>query len=147
MLKVGLESGAKTALDAEQKGIDLALASRVLQNLKQAGIATYVYLLFGTPSESLTEARATLDFTVRHHEAINFLNLTIFNLSICSQQAQQLETNPLYVGDLSLYTGFRHPKGWDRGVVRQFPAKEFKRHPVLLTCKFFNFYYANYGNL
>jgi hypothetical protein len=131
MLKVGLESGAQTVLDAEQKGIDLALASRALQNLKQAGIATYVYLLFGTPSESLTDARATLDFTVQHHEAISFLNLAIFNLPICSQRALQLETSPLYEGDLSLYTGFRHPKGWDRGAVRQFLAKEFKRHPVV----------------
>ena len=131
MLKVGLESGAQTVLDAEQKGIDLALASRALQNLKQAGIATYVYLLFGTPSESLTEARATLEFTVQHHDAINFLNLAIFNLPICSQRALHLETSPLYEGDLSLYTGFRHPKGWDRGAVRQFLAKEFKRHPVV----------------
>lgn len=131
LLKVGLESGAQSVLDAEQKGIDLALASRALQNLKQAGIATYVYLLFGTPSESLTEARATLDFTIRHYDAINYLNLAIFNLPICSQQALQLETRPLYEGDLSLYTGFRHPKGWDRGNVRQFLDKEFKRHPVV----------------
>ncbi len=131
MLKVGLESGAQTVLDAEQKGIDLALAARALQNLKQAGIATYVYLLFGTPSESLTEARATLNFTVQHHEAITFLNLAIFNLPICSQRALQLETNPLNEGDLSLYTGFRHPKGWDRRTVRQFLDKEFKRHPAV----------------
>ena len=131
MLKLGLESGAQSVLDAEQKGIDLALASRALQNLKQAGIATYVYLLFGTPSESLTEARATLDFTVRHHEAIGFLNLAIFNLPVCSQRALQLETSPLYEGDLSLYTGFRHPKGWDRGAVRQFLDKEFKRHAAV----------------
>jgi len=131
MLKLGLESGAQSVLDAEQKGIDLALASRALQNLKQAGIAAYVYLLFGTPSETLTEARATLDFTVRHHEAISFLNLAIFNLPVCSQRALQLETSPLYEGDLSLYTGFRHPKGWDRGAVRRFLDKEFKRHPAV----------------
>jgi len=131
MLKLGLESGAQTVLDAEQKGIDLALASRALQNLKKAGIATYVYLLFGTPSETLTEARATLDFTVKHREAIDFLNLAIFNLPICSQQARQLETQMLYEGDLSLYTGFRHPKGWDRAAVRQFLDKEFKRHPAV----------------
>ncbi|MEJ2165647.1 MAG: radical SAM protein [Desulfobacterales bacterium] len=131
MLKVGLESGAQSVLDAEQKGIDLDLASRALRNLTQAGIATYVYLLFGTPSESLTEARATLDFTVRHHDAISFLNLAIFNLPICSQQALQLETSPLYEGDLSLYVGFRHPKGWHRGAVRRFLDREFKRHPAV----------------
>jgi radical SAM superfamily enzyme YgiQ (UPF0313 family) len=131
MLKVGLESGDQAVLDAEQKGIDLELASRALQNLKKAGIAAYVYLLFGTPSETLTEARATLDFTVRHSDAIDFLNLAIFNLPICAPQAGQLETKMLYEGDLSLYTGFRHPKGWDRGFVRQFLTKEFKRHPAV----------------
>ncbi len=131
MLKVGLESGDQAVLDAEHKGLDLALASRALRNLKKAGIAAYVYLLFGTPSESLTEARATLDFTVRHSGAIDFLNLAIFNLPICGQQARRLETKMLYEGDLSLYTGFRHPKGWDRGSVRQFLDKEFKRHPAV----------------
>jgi radical SAM superfamily enzyme YgiQ (UPF0313 family) len=131
MLKVGLESGAQTVLDAEQKGIDLELASRALRNLKKAGIAAYVYLLFGTPSETISEARATLDYTVKHSDAIDFLNLAIFNLPICAARAQQLETKILYEGDLSLYTGFRHPKGWDRGAVRQFLDKEFKRHPAV----------------
>ncbi len=131
MLKVGLESGDQTVLDAEQKGIDLELASRTLRNLEKAGIAAYVYLLFGTPSETITEARATLDFTVKHSDAIDFLNLAIFNLPICASRAQQLETQKLYEGDLSLYTGFRHPKGWDRGSVRQFLDKEFKRHPAV----------------
>jgi radical SAM superfamily enzyme YgiQ (UPF0313 family) len=131
MLKVGLESGAQSVLDAEQKGIDLALATRALRNLKTAGIAAYVYLLFGTPSETITEARATLDYTVKHSDTIDFLNLAIFNLPICGQQARQLETHMLYEGDLSLYSGFRHPRGWDRGSVRQFLDKEFKRHPAV----------------
>ena len=131
MLKVGLESGDQSVLDAEQKGINLGLASRTLRNLKKAGIAAYVYLLFGTPSETLNEARTTLDFTVKHSDAIDFLNLAIFNLPIGAPQAQQFETKILYEGDLSLYTGFRHPKGWDRGSVRKFLDKEFKRHPAV----------------
>lgn len=131
MLKVGLESGDQSVLDAEQKGVDLELASRSLRNLKKAGIAAYVYLLFGTPSETISEARTTLDFTVKHGDAIDFLNLAIFNLPICAPRAQQLDTKMLYEGDLSLYTGFRHPKGWDRGSVRNFLDKEFKRHPVV----------------
>ena len=131
MLKLGLESGDQGVLDAEQKGINLELASRTLQNLKEAGIASYVYLLFGTPSETIDQARATLDFTAVHGGAIDFLNLAIFNLPICGSQAEKLETHELYEGDLSLYTGFRHPGGWDRGLVRQFLDKEFKRHPAI----------------
>jgi len=131
MLKLGLESGDQSVLDGEQKGIDLKLASQTLQNLKKAGIAAYVYLLFGTPSETITQARATLDFSVKHGDEIDFLNLAIFNLPRCAPQARQFETNMLYEGDLSLYTGFRHPKGWDRKSVRIFLDKEFKRHPVI----------------
>jgi Radical SAM superfamily len=131
MLKLGLESGDQSMLDREQKGIDLNLASRALRNLKEAGISTYVYLLFGTLSETLTEARRTLEFTAGHSDAIDFLNLAIFNLPINSPQARQLETKMISEGDLSLYTEFCHPKGWHRGRVRQFLDKEFKRHPAV----------------
>ena len=34
-------------------------------------------------------------------------------------------------GDLSLYTGFTHPRGWDRNVVRRFLDNEFKKHRVV----------------
>ncbi|MDO8786031.1 MAG: radical SAM protein, partial [Syntrophales bacterium] len=66
MLKLGIESGDQGVLDKMQKGIDIGTASLALKTLKKAGIATYVYLLFGTPSETFTEAGKTLEFTVRH---------------------------------------------------------------------------------
>ena len=131
MLKVGLESGDQGVLDREQKGVDLEIASSALKTLKAAGIATYAYLLFGTPSETLSAARKTLQYTVAHCEQIDFLNLAIFNLPVYGPDTNGLETELLYEGDLSLYTGFSHPKGWHRGLVRQFLDKEFKRHPAI----------------
>ncbi len=131
MLKLGLESGDQGVLDRLQKGIDLGAASQILSNLKRAGIATYVYLLFGTPAETITEARRTLEFVVRHADAISYLNLAIFNMPLCSEEAETFETEQFYEGDLSLYTGFRHPQGWDRKMVRQFLDTEFKRHPAV----------------
>jgi len=131
MLKLGLESGDQGVLDKMQKGIDLEAASCVLQNLRKAGIAAYVYLLFGAPPETATEARRTLAFVVRHKDAIRFLNLAIFNMPVCGQEAGELETEPFYEGDLSLYTGFKHPQGWDRKAVRRFLDNEFKRHPAI----------------
>ena len=133
MLKLGLESGDQTVLDSLQKGINLREASSVLRNLKEAGIATYVYLLFGTPPEGLIEARKTLEFVVKHHDCIGFLNLAIFNMPIYGPEAQQMETKTFYEGDLSLYTSFNHPKGWSRQLIRQFLDKEFKRHPVIAS--------------
>ena len=133
MLQLGLESGDQAVLDDLQKGINLEEASSALRNLKKAGIATYVYLLFGTPPEGLTEARRTLEFIVRHHDSINFLNLAIFNMPIYGPEAHQMETKIFYEGDLSLYTSFDHPKAWSRQRIRQYLDKEFRRHPAIAS--------------
>ncbi len=132
MLQLGLESGDQAVLDILQKGIQLEEASSTLRNLKDAGIATYVYLLFGTPAEGEIEARRTLDFVVKHHDSISFLNLAIFNMPIDGSEARQMETTKtFYEGDLSLYASFEHPKGWSRRRIRQFLDKELRRHPAI----------------
>lgn len=131
LLKLGLESGNQEVLETMHKGIRLDLVARVLTALQRAGIATYVYLLFGTPSESLIEARQTLDFTLRHHQAITFLNLAIFNMPITGEDARRLQAGEFYEGDLSLYRDFVHPRGWDRRSIRTFLDREFKRHPLI----------------
>jgi radical SAM superfamily enzyme YgiQ (UPF0313 family) len=133
MLKLGLESGDQAVLDGLCKGIDLEIASRALKALKRAGIATYVYLLFGTPAETAEAAHRTLDFTVRHAESIDFLNIAIFNMPAYGADAEKFETQDFYEGDLSLYKSFTHPAGWDRSAVRRFLDREFKRHPAIAS--------------
>ena len=132
MLKLGIESGDQSVLDAMDKGIDLQMVAGALSALEQAGIATYVYLLFGTPSEGLEQARKTLDFVVTHQRAITFLNLAVFNMPVCSPEAHALHTSDFYEGDLSLYSDFIHPQGWGRKAIRTFLDKEFKRHPAII---------------
>lgn len=131
MLKLGLESGDQSVLDKMQKGIDLETASLVLKTLKKAGISTYVYLLFGTPPETLAEAGNTLEFTIRHKDEIGFLNIAIFNMPVCGTEISGYKTSSFYEGDLSLYTDFIHPNGWDRKQVRHFLDNEFKKHPAV----------------
>lgn len=131
MLKLGLESGSQDVLDQMHKGIDLQLVEKVLLSLHQAGISTYVYLLFGTPAETHIEAKETLKFVAQHHEQITFLNLAIFNLPNCSAQAKELEIREFYEGDLSIYTDFIHPHAWGRKEIRRFLDSEFKREPVI----------------
>jgi hypothetical protein len=131
MLKLGLESGDPEVLDALNKGIDLKTASASLNNLKAAGIATYVYLLFGTPAETPAAARRTLAFTADHAEDVDFLNLAIFNLPAWGPDGERLDTGGFYAGDLSLYRPFAHPQGWNRGEVRRFLEREFRRHPAV----------------
>jgi radical SAM superfamily enzyme YgiQ (UPF0313 family) len=133
MLKLGLESGDQGILDTMNKGIDLELASRVLLNLQDANIATYIYLLFGTPAETLQEAERTLSFVEDHAETISFLNLAIFNLPVCSMETSTLDVSDFYEGDLSIYRNFTHPQGWNRGKVRHFLDTIFKRSPKITT--------------
>ncbi|HET6460852.1 MAG TPA: B12-binding domain-containing radical SAM protein [Syntrophales bacterium] len=133
MLQLGLESGDQDVLDSMGKGFDLATASLTLATLKRAGIAAYIYLIFGTPSETADSARKTLDFVVSHGSEIDFLNLAIFNLPVASPEEKGLEVCDFYEGDLSLYRNFFHPKGWNRALVRQFLDREFKRHPAVST--------------
>lgn len=133
MLKLGLESGDQGVLDRMCKGVNLDTASRVLNNLHGAGIAVYCYLLFGTPGETVVEARRTLEFAVRHHQAINFLNLALFNMPLYGDEATEYGNQTFYEGDLSLYSAFRHPGDWGRKQVRRFLEGEFKRHPAMAT--------------
>ncbi len=127
MLQLGLESGDEGVIEREGKGTGVALASRVLRNLAGAGIAVYAYLLFGTPSETERQAQKTLEFVVEHHDAIDFMNVAIFNMPIHSPDGQEFHKHAHYDGDLSLYTGFTHPGGWNRKQVREFVEKRFKR--------------------
>ena len=131
MLKLGLESGDQAVLESLCKGIDLEVASPVLKALKGAGIATYVYLLFGTPAEDLKAAERTLEFTVKHSESIHFLNIAIFNMPAHGSDSDKFDTKDFYEADLYLYREFVHPLGWDRSAVRQFLDKRFKRHPAV----------------
>jgi radical SAM superfamily enzyme YgiQ (UPF0313 family) len=131
MLKLGLESGDQGVLDRMHKGINLETTSLALKTLKKAGIATYVYLLFGTPHETIHEARNTLDFIVKHRNETGFLNLAIFNMPVCGRDTSEFETSSFYEGDLSLYTDFVHPEGWSRRGVRLFLDKEFKRNKAV----------------
>ena len=131
MLKVGIESGDQSVLDQLSKGIDLPTASAALKAIKSAGIATYCYFLFGTPPETEESALMTLDFIIRHHDCLDFLNLAIFNLPVLSKDTQSLKTRDFYEGDLSLYRDFEHPLGWRRADVRKFLEKIFKKHPAV----------------
>jgi hypothetical protein len=131
MLQLGLESGNENVLRGMQKGIVPEHASQALRNLKMAGIGTFVYILFGTPFETLAEARDTREFLRTHAREIDYLNLAIFSLPIGVPEAGRLVTRPFSDGDLHLYYEFSHPAGWNRNEVRRFLEQEIKMDPLL----------------
>jgi hypothetical protein len=131
MLSLGLESGDEAVLKAMKKGINLKDVPLILENLKEAGIGTYVYVLFGTPEEDREAALRTRDFVAKNAHLIDFINAAIFNLPVNSKEAQYLTTDQFYEGDLSLYTGFKHPTGWGRKEIRQFLKRDFSSIPEI----------------
>lgn len=131
MLKLGLESGDQGVLDAMDKGLQLNTAAQVLSALNRAGIATYVYVLFGTPFEDEAAARRTLAFVRTHGYAIDYLNVAVFNLPANSPEAASLETRPFSAADLGFYRDFVHPLGWHRKAVRRFVDGVFRKNPAV----------------
>jgi hypothetical protein len=125
MLQLGLESGDQDVLDSLCKGTDLRGITRSLANLKEAGILVFLYVLFGTPAEDRDSALRTRDFVAAHADCVDFINIAVFNMPANSEEATGLSPMPFYEGDLSLYVGFEHPKGWNRSEVRAFLAKDF----------------------
>lgn len=131
MLQLGLESGDQEVLDSLSKGTSLAGIDRCLENLKEAGIGTFLYVLFGTPSECRASAMRTRDFLARRASFVDFLNVAVFSMPLTGPEARTLETRPFYEGDLSLYCDFVHPRGWGRSEVRKFLARDFEADPAI----------------
>ncbi|MBN1412582.1 MAG: B12-binding domain-containing radical SAM protein [Spirochaetales bacterium] len=147
MLQLGLESGDPFVLEKMHKGNNLEHVSSALKNLKQAGIKTYVYLLFGTPWENGERARRTKEYVSANASNIDFLHVSVFSLPAQSEEAGELETFPFYEGDLPLYLDFRHPLGWGRKKVRRFIDNEFGKEPAIAailkkTVPFFDAHHA-----
>lgn len=131
MLGLGLESGDQEVLNILKKGIRLEIVSKVLKNLREAGILTFVYIMFGTPVENKISALKTRDFIGEHSEFISFLNVSIFNMPISSDESGLVDSMNFYEGDLAIYRNFHHPQGWSRAMIRQFIEKDFRKIPSL----------------
>ncbi len=140
MLQLGLESGSQVVLDRLGKGVRLETAERILDNLHRAGIASYVYIMLGTPGETQADAEMTLNFLERHAEKIGFLNISIMNLP---RGSELLENPEIYGIDssklrdvdspLGLYHEFESATGWDRAAARKFLNQRLLGSPTIRT--------------
>ena len=138
MLQLGLESGSQQVLDRLKKGIQLSSVEKILQNLAAAGIATYVYIMLGTPGETEEDAELTREFLLQHADQIGFLNLSIMNLPRSSglldePQAYGISASKLrdVNGPLGLYHDFQSAGDWDRAAARRFLDKRLLGSAVI----------------
>jgi hypothetical protein len=130
MLQLGLESASPRVLQRLNKGIDPGRAAGILRRLADAGIAVYLYIMFGVPGETRRDAEQTLEFVARHAGEISFLHTSLLNLPLASPPEPDLRLSP-YPGDhdLNFYCGFASDGGWERKQARLFLERELARHP------------------
>ena len=138
MLQLGLESGSEQVLARLNKGVELAQVPTILTNLRRAGIATYVYLMLGTPGETEQDAGQTLAFVEQHAALIDYLNLSVMNLP---RDSELLDANVDFgiaasalLGEdqpLGLYRSFAPRHGWDRAAARRFLSDRLQRSPAV----------------
>ena len=135
MLQLGAEGGSRSLLDRYDKGLDPIEMVRVLRATAEAGIRTYLYLLFGLPGETEEDRLATLELVAANADAVDFLNLSLFNLPRLSELTEraaefgiELSDFPLD-GRLQLYRPFTVGGEPPRVAARRFLASRFKRDP------------------
>ena len=131
MLCLGLESGDQKVLNALKKGIRLDQVRIILRNLKEAGIGTFVYVMFGTAVETRDAAIRTRDFVLEQKQYIDFINAAVFSMPIMSRELEDLESRNFYEGEMSLYKDFTHPLGFGRRQVRDFMTRDFQGIPEI----------------
>jgi hypothetical protein len=138
MLQLGLESGSQQVLDRLGKGVRIEAAAKILKNLAAAGIASFVYIMLGTPGETEADAEMTLTFLERHASEIGFLNISIMNLPRASGLLENPEqygiaaSEPITAGNpLGLYQKFSSDSDWNRGTARRFLDRRLLGAPAI----------------
>ena len=139
LLQLGLESGSQAVLEQMAKGTNLAEAAQILENLRAAGIASYVYVMTGIPGETAADAALTRSFLLEHAEKIGFLNLALMNLPRDASLLAEADSFAINGSDLldsaaplGLYRSFSSSTNWGREEARRFLA-ELKRDPAIRT--------------
>jgi hypothetical protein len=137
MLQLGAEGGSEALLSRYDKGFAPKEAEEVIGTAAAAGIRTYLYLLFGLPHETHDDRRLTLEFLTRDAEAVDFLNLSVFNLPEQSSLTQEGADHGIELGAfpddgaIRLYRPFLVDGVDPRAEARAFLERELRSHPLV----------------
>ena len=81
----GFESGSQRLLDLMEKGTDLEESTTILGNLHEAGISVTLYTMIGFPTETVEEAKSTLQWLRNHRDIVHEVSLRIFYIDHLSK--------------------------------------------------------------
>lgn len=90
MLRYGLESASQKVLDSMQKSVRVADAETVVRDTHKAGIAVFLYVLVGFPTETEKDFRETLSFIERHAPYIKQIGVSSCEI----QKGSHLDVHP-----------------------------------------------------
>ncbi len=138
-LDFGYETGSERLAAWMKKGVCDERALDVLRNVSQAGIVTRVNVIFGFPSETPQETRATMDFVLNNSDVIDAVVSQPFRL----ERMAAISADPAHYGVQIAFekekdTAFTHyrwtvPNGCNSGdganLDRQFWREIAKRFP------------------
>jgi len=138
MLQLGVESSDRALLDSFHKGTDPGSAAEALHRIAASGTRTYCYFLLGLPGEDGGSRAGTLGFIEENAQAIDFANLSIFNLPVNCELADRADEfgieildRPAEDGTLRLYAPFTCSGRTPRFEVRRFLAEARNASPGL----------------
>lgn len=94
MLRYGMESASQLVLDSMQKSVRVADAEKVVRDTHKAGIAVFLYVLVGFPTETEAAFRETLDFLERHAPFIKQVGVSSCEI----QKGSHLDVHPEQYG-------------------------------------------------
>jgi anaerobic magnesium-protoporphyrin IX monomethyl ester cyclase len=120
MLYFGLESANDRILKCMDKGIKKENVLNICEYANDAGIWTHLFLIFGFPTETLDEAKETMDFIMQNKRIINSMSFGSFQLT----KHSKVYENPASFGvkqifqndsaDLSLWYEYEVEKGMSK---------------------------------
>ncbi|MBW2276945.1 MAG: radical SAM protein [Deltaproteobacteria bacterium] len=142
MLQLGAESGSPDLLERYDKGFSPGEAEQVIRATAAAGIRNYLYLLFGLPAESPADREATRSLVDRNREAIDFLNVSLFNLPRFCELSRRASKECIEIGDfpddrelIRLYWPFTVAGESPRALARAFLKQSFDVDPAVRAAR------------
>lgn len=81
MIYFGLESANKRILASMDKGIEKENVLKICKHCTDAGIWTHLFLIFGFPTETMNEAKETMDFILQNKKIIRSVAFGSFQLT------------------------------------------------------------------
>ncbi|CAG0965088.1 Bacteriochlorophyllide d C-12(1)-methyltransferase [Methanosarcinales archaeon] len=141
MLYFGLESASERVLKCMDKGIKKENVLKICRFCKESGIWAHLFLIFGFPTETHSEARETMDFILHNSDKIRSMSFGSFQLTKHSkvyENPDNFNISKIYKDDtidLSLWYDCEISKGLSKkdteGVIQEFYAKLAHKYPDL----------------